>query len=56
LTHIASSAFSFASATFFSVAPRLVLLRLLAMRFVFPAYVESEKARNVAIEGVSTRY
>jgi hypothetical protein len=26
------------------------------MRFMFPAYMESEKAGNVAIEGVSARY
>jgi hypothetical protein len=43
LSHFAALAFAFAFATFLSVAPRPVLLRLLAVGFVLSSYVEERE-------------
>jgi len=51
LAHPASFALAFA--TFFRVAPRLVLLRLLAMRFVFATYFEGREVTDVFFENKS---
>jgi len=39
-------AFAFAFATFLPVAPRLILLRLLAVGFVFSSYFEDSEVRG----------